>query len=196
VFFVKSPDDDEKKDYDLPDGNLAGIKLVVQFFDGEEIVGTSFDYSLKKSHFFLFPTDADDNNRRILVNRKAARFISRITSEDAGRSGEDDITFRKRFEREVYRYLYSLAQQFADLRLPIDNTLVINNHLAFKKEFGHQVKEYRVRFGDDVWLEFLARKMQEIEFDMGDRALIPLTKIVGLSREQAEELLATPLSPA
>ena len=182
VFFLRG---EKEKSYVKPKGDQPGIRLVVQFVDGEELIGTSFDYSLKKTHFYLFPSDPEDSNERVLVNRKAARFISRLSDGKEPHSGKDDEVFRKGFERTFYRFLYTLAQQFNNPLIQIDKTTIINHHISFKKEFGQQVREYVMRFGDEAWCEFFERKMGEIELDMGDRSLKPILKICGNPRKSA-----------
>jgi len=179
VFFVKSLDGEQAGRESRPPRDSVGVKLVVQFFDGEEITGTSFDYSLKKPHFYMFPHGPDDNNERILVNRKAARFISRLKEPAGGHVAEDDETFRRKFEREVYRFVYTLAQQFSDPRLNVASPMIVNYHLGFRKEFGRRVEEYVTRFGEPAWQEFVESKFAEIRLHMGDRALKPLLKVIG-----------------
>lgn len=177
VFFVKSQEGDSQGEQS-PRPDQASVKLVVQFFDDEEITGISYDYSLKKPHFSLFTLDPDDNNERVLVNRKAARFISRLAKKPGEQNDEGDVTFRKDFEREMYRFLYTLAQQFSDPRLAVSKPLLMNYQLTFHKEFARRLDEYVRRFGQDAWTEFLDRKLTEICFDMGDRALAPIKHIV------------------
>jgi hypothetical protein len=57
---------------------IVGKKVRVKFFDNEEIEGTSIDYAQRKDHFFIFPLDEKSNNERILINRKAARFVTTV----------------------------------------------------------------------------------------------------------------------
>lgn len=81
VFFVKSltgnRDYVEKKTFDDVDGNnLKGIKIKVEFLDGEIIRGVSLGYNKNRKGFFLIPVDGECNNERIFVISDAARDIA------------------------------------------------------------------------------------------------------------------------
>jgi Family of unknown function (DUF6982) len=196
VFFVRSLTGGQHGEYVHPQTNALGAKLVVQFFDGEEIMGTSFDYSLKKTHFYLFPLDPEDNNERILINRKAARFISRVSDRrKKRRSPEEEVAFRKQFEREVYRFMYSIAQQCSDPRMQIDRQALVNFHLSFRKEFGVRFQEYLVVFGQKTWEEFRDLKLNEICLDMGDRSVVLLRKIMVLPKPKPKSEATTKSAP-
>lgn len=72
VFFVKSLHGDkdyiEKRDFcDVDATALRGLKVKVEFPDGEVIRGTSFGYSKNRKGFFIVPVDPDSNNERIYV---------------------------------------------------------------------------------------------------------------------------------
>ena len=81
IFFVKSFEGHLKGHREIPvDSALQqpgyGLKVVVEFKDGEKIVGTTMNRrSLENDQFFLFPLNPTDNNERILINRKATRNI-------------------------------------------------------------------------------------------------------------------------
>ena len=72
VFFVKTLEGNrdyiEKKDFDDVDTvGLRGLKVKVEFPDGEVIRGTSFGYSRGRKGFFVVPIDPESNNERIYV---------------------------------------------------------------------------------------------------------------------------------
>lgn len=72
VFFVKSlegkEDYEEKKTFQQVEGsNLRGLKICVEFTDGETIRGVSLGYSKDKPGFFVIPVDNESNNDRIYV---------------------------------------------------------------------------------------------------------------------------------
>ena len=53
----------------------AGRRLIVEFNDGEIIVGYSRDYSPDVQGFFLIPADIKSNNERIYVVTSATKSI-------------------------------------------------------------------------------------------------------------------------
>lgn len=72
VFFVKTLDGNkdhvEKNDFHgVDDVELRGLKVKVEFADGEVIRGTSFGYSRNRKGFFVVPVDPRSNNERIYV---------------------------------------------------------------------------------------------------------------------------------
>ncbi len=72
LFFVKSLEGNifykEKKKFEEVDTSaLRGMKIKVEFNDGEIIRGISLGYSKKKSGFFVIPVDPNSNNERIYV---------------------------------------------------------------------------------------------------------------------------------
>ncbi|OQX54896.1 MAG: hypothetical protein B5M53_05240 [Candidatus Cloacimonas sp. 4484_209] len=83
IFFVKTlkgnKDYYEKKSFDEIDKTkLRGIKLEVEFFDGEIISGTSFVYKSDKEGFFMVPLDEKSNNSRIYIIKDAACSIKTL----------------------------------------------------------------------------------------------------------------------
>lgn len=88
VFFVKSlsgnKDYTEKKDFgDVDATALRGLKVKVEFPDGEVIRGTSFGYSKNRKGFFVIPVDPESNNERIYVVANGLRQV-RIGAEAEG----------------------------------------------------------------------------------------------------------------
>ncbi len=72
VFFVKTfegnKDYIEKKKFDDIDSyGLLGLKIKVEFPDGEVIRGMSFDYGENFNGFFIMPVDPKGNNQKIYV---------------------------------------------------------------------------------------------------------------------------------
>jgi hypothetical protein len=45
----------------------SGLKIRVEFFDGEVLRGTSLGYNKNKKGFFVLPGDPEDNNERVFV---------------------------------------------------------------------------------------------------------------------------------
>ena len=85
VFFVKSlngqRDYMEKKEFgDVDASALRGLKVKVEFHDGEVIRGTSFGYSRGRKGFFIVPVDPGSNNERIYVISNLLREV-RIGAE-------------------------------------------------------------------------------------------------------------------
>ncbi len=80
VFFVKSLEGNrdyiEKKDFsDVDAMGLRGLKVKVEFPDGEVIRGTSFGYSRGRKGFFVIPVDPGSNNERIYVVANRVRDV-------------------------------------------------------------------------------------------------------------------------
>ncbi len=77
VFFIKSlpgdPSHEERKDFEEREG--PGVKLWVQFTDGEELAGRSFSYSPDKDGFYLYPTDPDSNINMAYIFRSAVKKV-------------------------------------------------------------------------------------------------------------------------
>jgi len=72
IFFVKSLEGDkgysEKKEFgEVDTSGLRGLKIRVEFNDGEVIRGVSTGYSKNRKGFFVIPVDPDSNNERIYV---------------------------------------------------------------------------------------------------------------------------------
>lgn len=81
VFFVKSPAGDvryaEKKRFEeVSAKGQSGIKIKVEFGDGEVIRGISMGYNKTRKGFFVVPVDPKSNNERIYI---IAANIARIT---------------------------------------------------------------------------------------------------------------------
>lgn len=80
VFFVKSYEGrkeySEKKTFDEAGSpGLHGIKIRVEFKDGEIIRGMSLGYGKAKKGFFIVPVDPLSNNARIYVVADAAAKV-------------------------------------------------------------------------------------------------------------------------
>lgn len=154
----------------------TGTQLHVEFLDSEEIDGVSFDYHIKKPHFFIFPLDESDNNERILINRAACRSVSKVPNEVDARQQKQRL--QRQLEMEIYRCLYSLAEEFNDPLTPIDESLIVTRCLFTRKKMMPILTKYEENFGHDTWVEFAWKKIHEIRYDLGDQIVEPLTKIV------------------
>ena len=80
IFFVKSFEGNrtyvEKKLFEqVNDARLRGLKIRVEFKDGEVVRGISLGYSKGKRGFFLIPIDPECNNDRIYVLADACNKI-------------------------------------------------------------------------------------------------------------------------
>jgi len=80
VFFVKTLEGNrdyvEKKRFDEVDmSRLRGLKIKVEFLDGETIRGVSLGYSKGRKGFFVIPVDPDGNNERIYVVADSVRGV-------------------------------------------------------------------------------------------------------------------------
>ncbi len=80
IFFVKTlkgnKDYAEKKRFEEVDtSNLRGVKIKVEFSDGEIIRGMSYVYSKQKKGFFIFPVDPQSNNEKIYVLADSMRDV-------------------------------------------------------------------------------------------------------------------------
>jgi hypothetical protein len=80
IFFVKTFDGnkfyhEKKKFEEVDDSKLRGLKIKVEFFDGEVIRGISLGYNKNKKGFFISDIDPDSNNERIFVIADACKSV-------------------------------------------------------------------------------------------------------------------------
>lgn len=80
VFFVKTLKGNlgykEKKRFeDVDESRLRGMRIRVEFIDGEVIRGISLGYSKAKKGFFIVPVDPKSNNERIYVVSASVRDV-------------------------------------------------------------------------------------------------------------------------
>lgn len=80
IFFVKTLEGDrnyiEKTLFEQVDqSRLRGLKIRVEFNDGEVCRGISLGYNKNKKGFFMIPVDPDSNNDRIYVIADACRSV-------------------------------------------------------------------------------------------------------------------------
>jgi hypothetical protein len=80
IFFVKTFKGNlgykEKKRYEEVDAShLRGMRIRVEFIDGEVIRGISLGYSKTKKGFFVVPVDPRSNNERIYVVAASVRDV-------------------------------------------------------------------------------------------------------------------------
>ena len=80
IFFVRTlsgnKDYKEKKRFNEVDtSGLRGIKIKIEFNDGEIMCGISLGYSKKRKGFFVIPVDPQSNNERVYVVASAVRDV-------------------------------------------------------------------------------------------------------------------------
>lgn len=80
IFFVKTLQGDaaykEKKKFeDVDASTLRGIKIKVEFNDGEVLRGISLGYSKNRKGFFVIPVDPKSNNERVYVVASSVRDV-------------------------------------------------------------------------------------------------------------------------
>ncbi len=80
IFFVKQLDGNknyyEKKEFEEgKNAKMHGVKVKVEFSDGEIIRGKSFAYNKAKKGFFVIPVDPESNNDRIYIVRDATNNV-------------------------------------------------------------------------------------------------------------------------
>jgi hypothetical protein len=78
LFFVKDfrgdPHYVNRNEFD-PKHPTIGLKIRVEFKDGEVLVGTSTEYQPGRSGFFILPADTDSNNELCYVVVEATKEI-------------------------------------------------------------------------------------------------------------------------
>lgn len=79
VFFVKdmwgSPGREKNKDV-RPSRGAPGTRVLVEFKDGEKMLGSIFgDAATHGGPFFLYPADETSNNDRVFIQRDAVAAI-------------------------------------------------------------------------------------------------------------------------
>jgi hypothetical protein len=80
IFFVKTllgnKGYKEKKRFNEVDtSGMRGIKIKIEFSDGEVMCGISLGYSKKRKGFFIVPVDPKSNNERVYVIASAVRDV-------------------------------------------------------------------------------------------------------------------------
>jgi hypothetical protein len=80
IFFVKTLEGDagykEKKKFEEVDtSTLKGIKIKVEFNDGEVLRGISLGYSKNRKGFFVIPVDPKSNNERVYIIASSVRDV-------------------------------------------------------------------------------------------------------------------------
>ena len=79
VFFVKTFEGNPE--YRCPEMGkddlkcLSGVKLFVEFKDGESMYACTWGYSPARKGFFIFPIDREDNNNKIYVIKSSTTSI-------------------------------------------------------------------------------------------------------------------------
>jgi len=81
VFIVRDfrgePKYNERKDFGTGEKSF-GVKIEVTFQDGEILVGSTLDYSLKKQGFFLLPADPRSNNQKAYLVLDAVKYVRQL----------------------------------------------------------------------------------------------------------------------
>lgn len=85
LYFVKDyagrPEHDEARQPAEGDTRVRGSHRVkLTFLDGEVLYGLMNRYPPNRPFFYVLPVDADSNNLRILINRKAVGTIESLES--------------------------------------------------------------------------------------------------------------------
>ena len=79
VFFTKDFDGDKDHQPDYShEIRGAGRRMMVEFSDGEIIVGYTLGYSPDRNGFFLTPADVNGNNERVFVVSSSTRRVDFI----------------------------------------------------------------------------------------------------------------------
>jgi len=76
IFFVKTYEGDKDRRGSLnAERKGLGKKIMVNFKDGEMILGYATSYSNAALGFFVFPSDTDNNNDRVFVVNAATKEV-------------------------------------------------------------------------------------------------------------------------
>ena len=76
VFFVETFEGDADHDYETdPDAAVAGRRTTVEFTDGETMMGGVLQYSPHLTGFFLFPADAEGNNKKVFIVNSSVQNV-------------------------------------------------------------------------------------------------------------------------
>jgi hypothetical protein len=86
IFFVKTLEGNkeykEKKRFeDVSTTQKTGLKIKVEFTDGEVMRGKTMVYSANRKGFFVFPVDPQSNNERIYVVSSSVQSV--VTGPEA-----------------------------------------------------------------------------------------------------------------
>jgi len=174
VFFVKEFQGGGQRHREAdPQSHQHGRKITVEFEDGEQLVGTSFEYRPNKDFFFVFPINENDNNERILVNRKAARrvLLEKVLSDE-------ELAAKAHLEVQTYKRLYEAALEIDHCGLQIGKDDAVRIGRGLKKALEPIAQGYRVTHGEQAWIDLTEAKLQEIRLSMGDHCFTLLRKIL------------------
>ena len=175
VFFLKSESGHPEKTK-----ARYGKKLLVQFSDGEEITGTSFDYNDDKDHFFLFPLDKKDNNERILVNRRATTYVKTL---GASYGDLKDTTFpdrrRKSLEHKVFKVLYALATEISTPDFCDDEHALATRCEFYKIELSPLIEQFEKDYDRECCIRCVDEKLNEIQNIMGNNVYDTMKGLMG-----------------
>jgi len=177
VFFLKPPD--------WTEGELTksryGKKILVQFQDGEEISGTSYDYQQGKNHFFLFPLENKDSNERILVNRQATRNIKTVGAtydlSQIGLADQQKSAVCKKMEHEIYKLLYNTALELNRPDKINDESFIMVKSVFLKKKVVPMLEQYQQNFTRTACRECLNEKLKAIQAQLGEQIYQVMQKI-------------------
>src|SRR5688572_17544449 len=79
VYFVRDFDGNsthqERKEFEGP---FTGRRLLIEFADGEILVGTTFGYDTDRDGFFIFPADPASNNEKVFVPDAAIKRVTKL----------------------------------------------------------------------------------------------------------------------
>ena len=75
LFFVHEFDGLKSDAGLVPNTQARGRPIVVTFFDGEVMIGTTLNYSAAGPGFFMSPVDAQTNNQRLFVVSSAVQRV-------------------------------------------------------------------------------------------------------------------------
>ena len=75
--FAGKPEYKERNDFSASN-NAMGMRLQIEFKDGEKLLGCSMNFDLHQQGFFIFPADPNSNNQRIYVVSESVKDVKRV----------------------------------------------------------------------------------------------------------------------
>lgn len=167
VFFLK---DAKNKGQVQP---RYGKKIVVEFSDGEKILGTTNDYREDKSKFTIFPLDKESNNDRILVNAHAAKNIDFLGAtfgmENKPTLDQNKPVSRAIVENAVYKVLYQLATDIHNSRNKVDEAYLLDKKIFVKNKLNDVIRQFEALRSREECIEIIVQKLKEVEMAVGDK---------------------------
>jgi len=159
-----------------------GKKILVEFSDGEKILGTTVDFKDDKPVFTIYPIDKESNNDRIIVNVNAAVKINILGTtlgvENKPLFDNSRPLSKKMVEGAVYKVIYKLAIEFQNPKNTIDEAFLLDKKIFIKNRLESLIRQFEGAKTREECVEIIGLKMKEVEMDLGNKGLDKIDELM------------------